>query len=205
MSLRPLSLSHRALRLGVLLVLACSSGSGTSSADVPARRDRPSHPPETRQNKTMNQPASSKTPADALRDFASDPAANADAEVSYQVGIETWRGGKTTVHLRGSGKVVVANRMGSNERSYSATLSVAELKAVLGVLVENHLTEQRSARATGTPDEARVQLRFHDPAAGITAQNEFWDNERWKNPQLKAIFAQFQKLMKEVSKGNIRY
>ena len=48
-------------------------------------------------------------------------------------------------------------------------------------------------------------LRFHDPVSGTTAQSELWDNERWQNPDLKAVVAQFQKLLKEVSKGKIRF
>jgi hypothetical protein len=125
--------------------------------------------------------------------------------VSYVVGIETWRGGKTTVLVRGDGHVAVTNRLDDKERTYVAELPEARLKDLLHSLVQNKFTEQHSARATGSPDEARMTLRFRAPDLGVDSASELWDNERWENPPLKAIVARFQALMSEVSKGAISY
>ena len=73
------------------------------------------------------------------------------------------------------------------------------------MVADHHFVALRSTRTTGEPGEARVQLRLQDPAAGLDVKVDLWDNERWKNNDLKAIVSAFQVLMKDVSKGAIKY
>ena len=177
----------------------------TSESAQPAAAAPRAAPVPTSQANLMTNPAADPRATLLLQALAKDPAAHPTTEVSYQVGLETFRGGKTLVRLRGDGQATVSNQQGEALRTFTAVLSPTARQGFLVGLADHHFVALRSTRTTGEPGEARVQLRLQDPAAGLDVKVDLWDNERWKNNDLKAIVSAFQVLMKDVSKGAIKY
>jgi hypothetical protein len=193
---------HGAALVAAILAACASSGepatppahtNPTAAAATPAAMPAPSPPPSTDMT-TPPQPASATTATPIL-------AAAADW-VEYAVGNPNFRG-RTTVKVDGNGGVDVRFEHAGKTDHYTGQLDAGELAGLRDMLAANDPRALKSGRATGKPDEARIELTVS--SGGASAKVVLWDAEQWQMPPLRALVVSFNAIASKVSGGKVKY
>lgn len=143
---------------------------------------------------TPPQPASATTATPIL-------AAAADW-IEYAVGNPNFRG-RTTVKVTGNGGVEVSFEHAGKTYRYAGQLDAGELRGFRDTLAANDPRALKSGRATGKPDEARIELTVR--SGGETAKVVLWDAEQWQLPPLRALVVAFSAIASKTSGGKVTY
>jgi hypothetical protein len=169
-----------------------SSSSTTFTPTVAAHPMVASSPPPSTAMQTPSQPASNPTPI----------LATAADWVEYAVGNPSFRG-RTTVKVGGDGAVDVGFDHNGKTDRYAGQLDAVELRGLRDTLTANDPRALKSARATGKPDEARIELTVG--SGGHSAKVVMWDAEQWKMPPLRALVVSFNAIANKTSGGKVKY
>lgn len=122
--------------------------------------------------------------------------------VEYAVGNPNFRG-RTTVKVAGTGGVEVGFEHAGKTFRYAGRLEAGELRAFRDTLAANDPRALKSARATGKPDEARIELTVG--SGGTSVKVVLWDAEQWQMPPLRALVVAFNAIASKTSGGKVKY
>jgi hypothetical protein len=128
-------------------------------------------------------------------------AAATDA-IQYAVGNPSFRG-RTTVKVTGSGAVEVTSEHGGKTDRYTGQLDAGALHSLRDTLTAHDPRALQSARTTGKPDEARIELTA--TGAGGDVKVVLWDGEQWQMPPLRALVVTFNEIAGKTSGGKVKY
>ena len=122
--------------------------------------------------------------------------------IQYAVGNPSFRG-RTVVKVTGSGAVDVSFERGGKTDRYTGQLDADELRGLRDNLASHDPRALHSARATGKPDEARIELTIRGTAGD--SQVTLWDGEQWQIPSLRALVVAFNAIASKTSGGKVKY
>jgi hypothetical protein len=128
--------------------------------------------------------------------------ATATDTIQYAVGNPSFRG-RTVVKVTGSGAVDVSFERGGKTDHYTGQLDADELRGLRDTLASHDPRALHSGRATGKPDEARIEITIHGSAGD--SQVTLWDGEQWQMPPLRALVVAFNGIASKTSGGKVKY
>ena len=128
--------------------------------------------------------------------------AAATDSIQYAVGNPSFRG-RTTVKVTGSGAVEVSFEHAGKTDRYTGQLDPGALRALRDTVTTHDPRTLQSARATGQPDETRIELTVS--AGGGDAKVVLWDGEQWKLPPLRALVMAFNEIASKTTGGKVKY
>ncbi len=187
-------------------LIAATLGACASPGEQASPPSHTNPPPAATANPPPAATATAPTPPSSTAMTTPPPSAPllaaATDSIQYAVGNPSFRG-RTTVKVTGSGAVEVTSEHGGKTDRYTGQLDPGALHDLRDTLTTNDPRTLNSARATGQPDEARIELTVS--AAGGDAKVVLWDGEQWKMPPLRALVMKFNEIASKTSGGKVKY
>ncbi len=195
---------------GALIAAILTACASSGEQATPPSHTNPTPPAAANPTPAAVAPAQTPPPSTAMTTPppstpASPPApllAAATDTIEYAVGNPNFRG-RTTVKITGNGAVEVTSEHDGKTDHYTGQLDAGALRDLRETLTAHDPRTLQSARATGKPDEARIEITASGTAGNVKAV--LWDGEQWQMPPLRALVMAFNEIASKASGGKVKY
>jgi hypothetical protein len=123
-------------------------------------------------------------------------------EVRYEIGNPEFRG-QTSVTISKVGDVALQFTRGGQTDTYAGSLSTSEMEEFKRLLADAKVCEIDESAVEVQPDDVKAQIQIR--TAEEQCSNEFWESQKYQNPQLSALIGFLNKMMMKISAGKVKY